>query len=248
MECNKEEAKRAMDIAERKISEKDYVGAKKFVTKAQRLYPKLDGLEQISVMIDVNVSASNKNIGGESDWYGRLGLDPKADDQTVKKRYKKLALLLHPDKNRFRGAEDLCKLVLAAWSLLSDKAKRLAYDEKRKSQEAKPKKREAKPPQQQQWRDNSQATNKKRNSDASSTREAERLFKKTRNPFSKPEAERVFKRPTVDLNSTREAERLFKTTRNPFSNPEADRVFKTPMTAGDPNSTAEAQRLFKRPL
>ncbi|CAA7020965.1 unnamed protein product [Microthlaspi erraticum] len=131
MECNKEEANRAINIAERKLSEKDYVGAKKFVTKAQRLYPKLDGLEQISVMIDVNVSASNKNIGGESDWYGRLGLDPKADDQTVKKRYKKLALLLHPDKNRFRGAMDLFKVVSAAWTLLSDKANRLAYDEKR---------------------------------------------------------------------------------------------------------------------
>ncbi|CAA7057220.1 unnamed protein product [Microthlaspi erraticum] len=201
MECNKDEANRAINIAERKLSEKDYVGAKKFVNKAQNLYPKLD--------------------------------DTKADEETMKKRYKKLALLLHPDKNRFRGAMDLFKVVSAAWTLLSDKANRLAYDQRRESQEAKPKKREAKPPQQQQQqsRDNSQATNQKRKSDdASSTTSASDYANKA------PERRRKWFK----------AKRLVKTTRNPFSNPEADRVFKTPMTAEDPNSTAEAQRLFKR--
>ena len=39
-----------MDIAEKKISESDYVGAKKFVNKAQNLYPNLDGLKLISFL------------------------------------------------------------------------------------------------------------------------------------------------------------------------------------------------------
>ncbi|CAD5335662.1 unnamed protein product [Arabidopsis thaliana] len=125
MECNKEEAKRAMYIAERKLSENDYIGAKKFINKAQNLYPALDGLKQVLMMINVYISASNKE-GGESDWYGILGVDPLADDETVKKHYKTLTLLLHPDKNRFNGAEGAFKLVLDAWSLLSDKAKRIA--------------------------------------------------------------------------------------------------------------------------
>jgi len=77
------------------------------------------------MMINVYISASNKEEG-ESDWYGILGVDPLADDETVKKHYKTLALLLHPDKNRFNGAEGAFKLVLDAWSLLSDKAKRIA--------------------------------------------------------------------------------------------------------------------------
>lgn len=63
MECNKDEAKRAMEIAEKKISENDYVGAKKSVTKAQNLYPHLDGLDQVSTMIHVYVSAANKING-----------------------------------------------------------------------------------------------------------------------------------------------------------------------------------------
>uniref|UniRef100_M4DA93 J domain-containing protein n=1 Tax=Brassica campestris TaxID=3711 RepID=M4DA93_BRACM len=133
MECNKDEAKRAMDIAEKKLSEKDYVGAKKFLTKAQNLYPHLDGLNQVSTMIHVYVSAANNINGGkDSDLYGVLGVDPLADDEALKKQYKKLALLLHPDKNKCKGAEGAFKHVLNAWALLSDKAKRSAYDRRRK--------------------------------------------------------------------------------------------------------------------
>ncbi|EOA23085.1 hypothetical protein CARUB_v10003867mg [Capsella rubella] len=115
MECNKDEARRAMDIAERKVSENDYFGAKKFVNKAQVLYPDLV----------------------EADWYRVLGVEPLADDDALKRQYKKLALLLHPDKNRFKGAEGAFKLVSQAWCLLSDKVKRSAYDQKRKLKKAK---------------------------------------------------------------------------------------------------------------
>ena len=139
MECNKEEATKAIKIAERKLSENDYNGAKRFARKAKTLYPTLDGLEQISTMVDVYISASNKTNGSESDWYGILGVDPLADEEAVKKQYKKLALLIHPDKNRFNGAEGAFKLVLDAWSLLSDKAKRVVYDQKRKRKEAREK-------------------------------------------------------------------------------------------------------------
>lgn len=70
------------------------------------MYPKLDGLEQVW-MIDVYISASKKNSRGswEFDLYGILDVDPSAGDETVKKQYKKLDLLLHPDKNRFNSAE-----------------------------------------------------------------------------------------------------------------------------------------------
>ncbi|XP_010440884.1 PREDICTED: dnaJ homolog subfamily B member 12-like [Camelina sativa] len=130
-----EEARRATEIAVRKLSENDYDGAKKFVIKAQRLYPNLDGLKQVSMMIGVYKSASNG--GEESDWYKILGVDPLADDEAVKKTYRQLALLLHPDKNKFDGAEGAFKLVLEAWSLLSDEVKRASYDQRRKSNKAK---------------------------------------------------------------------------------------------------------------
>ena len=66
------------------------------------------------------------------DWYGILGVYPYADEETVRKQYRKLALNLHPDKNKSPGAEGAFKLVSEAWSLLSDKVKRLAYNQNRR--------------------------------------------------------------------------------------------------------------------
>ncbi|GFS33890.1 DNAJ heat shock N-terminal domain-containing protein [Actinidia rufa] len=132
MECNKDEATRAKEIAEKKFTDKDLIGAKKFAIKAQSLYPGLDGIQQMLATLDVYISAENR-LNGEVDWYGILGVNPKSDEETVRKHYRKLALMLHPDKNKSIGAEGAFKVISEAWSLLSDKAKRLAYDQKRNS-------------------------------------------------------------------------------------------------------------------
>ncbi|XP_022158022.1 uncharacterized protein LOC111024612 [Momordica charantia] len=130
MECNKDEAVRAKEIAERKFTERNYSAAKKFILKAQNLYPGLDGLSQMMTTLEVYISAENK-INGEMDWYGILGVNHLADDENIRRQYRKLALVLHPDKNKSLGAEGAFKLVSEAWSLLSDKGKRLAYNQKR---------------------------------------------------------------------------------------------------------------------
>ncbi|KAE9620980.1 putative DnaJ domain-containing protein [Lupinus albus] len=130
MECNKDEAIRAKEIAERKFIAKDTLGAKKFALKAQNLFPALEGIHQMLATLDVHISAENR-INGEVDRYSILGVNPLADEDTVRKHYRKLALMLHPDKNKSVGADGAFKLISEAWSLLSDKAKRAAYDEKR---------------------------------------------------------------------------------------------------------------------
>ncbi|XP_051142999.1 uncharacterized protein LOC127259615 [Andrographis paniculata] len=134
MECNKEEALRAKLIAEGKLEKKDYAGAKKFALKAQSLYPGLDGVSQMLTTLNVYVSAENK-IGGEVDWYGMLGVKPTDDDEMIRKQYRKLALMLHPDKNKSVGADGAFKLISEAWCLLSDKSKRLAYNQRRGSRD-----------------------------------------------------------------------------------------------------------------
>ncbi|XP_077250387.1 uncharacterized protein LOC143889880 [Tasmannia lanceolata] len=130
MECNRDEATRAKEIAERKFMAKDIVNAKKFALKAHNLYPGLEGLSQMLATLDVYLSAENK-INGETDWYAVLSVRATADDETVKKQYRKLALMLHPDKNKSIGADGAFKLLSEAWSVLSDKGRRLAYDQKR---------------------------------------------------------------------------------------------------------------------
>lgn len=132
MECNRDEAARAKEIAEKKFYAKDIAGAKKFAVKAQNLYPDLEGISHMIATLDVYIWSENK-ISGESDWYGILGVNPTADDEIVRKQYRKLALMLHPDKNKSMGADGAFNLISEAWRLLSDKAKRLAYDQKRNS-------------------------------------------------------------------------------------------------------------------
>ncbi|XP_065868396.1 J protein JJJ2 [Euphorbia lathyris] len=132
MECNRDEAVRAKEIAERKFTERDFVGAKKFALKAQNLYSELEGLPQMLVTFDVYASSEKRTKNGEVDWYSVLGLNSWSDDETVRRQYRKLALMLHPDKNKSLGADGAFKLVSEAWSFLSNKANKLSYDEKLK--------------------------------------------------------------------------------------------------------------------
>ncbi|KAK4790767.1 hypothetical protein SAY86_031180 [Trapa natans] len=132
MECNKDEAIRAKEIAEKKFMAKDLAGAYKFALKAQSLYPVLEGVSQMLAVLKVYVSSENK-IHGESDWYGVLGVSPMDDEETIRKQFRKLALMLHPDKNKSMGADGAFKTISEAWSVLSDKAKRGIYDQKRRA-------------------------------------------------------------------------------------------------------------------
>ncbi|XP_064954157.1 uncharacterized protein LOC135615655 [Musa acuminata AAA Group] len=125
-----EEALKAKEIAERKFNSKDVKGAKKFALKAQNLYPSLEGISQMIATLDVHLAAEKK-INGESDWYAILSVNALADEEALKKHYRKLALQLHPDKNKSVGAEGAFKLISEAWSVLSDKNRKTAYDQNR---------------------------------------------------------------------------------------------------------------------
>ncbi|KAI4301860.1 hypothetical protein L6164_035098 [Bauhinia variegata] len=130
MECNKDEATRAKQIAENRMQSGDFVGALKFAVKAQQLFPDLENIVQINAVCEVHCAAQNKLSGPELDWYGILQIDQLADEATIKKQYRKLALLLHPDKNKLAGAEAAFKLIGEANRVLSDQAKRSLYDMK----------------------------------------------------------------------------------------------------------------------
>ncbi|KAL1222368.1 Chaperone protein dnaJ 49 [Cardamine amara subsp. amara] len=127
MDCNKEEASRAKTLAEEKMQKRDFVAAQKLLMKAQSLFSGLESLPQMLAVCDVH-SAAEKKINGLENWYGILQVMHFDDDATIKKQVRKLALLLHPDKNQFPGAEAAFKLVWEASVLLADKEKRSSYD------------------------------------------------------------------------------------------------------------------------
>lgn len=64
------------------------------------------------------------------DYYEVLGVDKSADEGSIKKAYRKLAMQYHPDKNPDnKEAEEKFKEASEAYEVLSDKDKRQLYDQ-----------------------------------------------------------------------------------------------------------------------
>lgn len=130
MECNKDEAQRAKGIAKKKFEAGDLQGARKFALKAQTLFPALEGVDQMIAIFDIYLASEGK-VAGEKDWYSILSVPLNANDEKIKKQYKKLVLQFHPDKNKSVGAEGAFQMVQEAYTVLSDRTKRAVYDQKR---------------------------------------------------------------------------------------------------------------------
>ena len=62
------------------------------------------------------------------DFYKILGVSPASSAEEIKKKYRKLAIEFHPDKNQQPGAEDRFKEVNEAYSVLGDPEKKIEYD------------------------------------------------------------------------------------------------------------------------
>lgn len=63
------------------------------------------------------------------DYYKILGIEPSADDKTIKTAYRKLARLYHPDVSKLADAEEKFKEIAQAYEVLHSTEKRAEYDE-----------------------------------------------------------------------------------------------------------------------
>ncbi|EXJ71757.1 uncharacterized protein A1O5_05567 [Cladophialophora psammophila CBS 110553] len=62
-------------------------------------------------------------------FYEILAIEKTASDGEIKKAYRKISLLTHPDKNGFEGADEAFKMVSRAFQILSDADKKSKYDQ-----------------------------------------------------------------------------------------------------------------------
>lgn len=118
------EAERLVGMAANLLSENDLNSARDFALLAQETDPLLDTSDQIMAIVDVLISANK-------DFYATLQIDmhQNNDHDHIKQQYRRLAILLHPDKNHFSFASKAYKLVSDAWNVLSDPTSKKAYDE-----------------------------------------------------------------------------------------------------------------------
>lgn len=63
------------------------------------------------------------------DYYAILGVTRSANENDIKKAYRKLALKYHPDKNKSPDAEEKFKEISEAYDVLSDSKRRAIYDQ-----------------------------------------------------------------------------------------------------------------------
>ncbi len=95
--------------------------------------------------MEESTTTSSDDLNSARTHYEILGVDEKADFDTIKRAHRKLALRYHPDKQRRAaneneggGGEDdttdttsskLFSKIQTAWECLSDQSKRVEYDE-----------------------------------------------------------------------------------------------------------------------
>ncbi len=77
--------------------------------------------EQQQVAIDMTMQAG-------MDFYTILNVSKTADLDTIKKSYRRLAMLVHPDRCNLTGSTEAFKKVGNAYGTLSDEQKRATYD------------------------------------------------------------------------------------------------------------------------
>ncbi len=63
------------------------------------------------------------------DYYKILGVERKADQETIKKAFRRLAAKYHPDRNTEKNAEERFKEINEAYEVLGDTEKRARYDQ-----------------------------------------------------------------------------------------------------------------------
>jgi len=117
-------------LAEEAIANHNYDQAKILLQQSLQYHPTTKAKQLLTQLMNTPDN-DNKLVDdtlAKTDYYDILGVSKTATEDEIKKRYKKLALKLHPDKNRSKQAAEAFKKLAQAFSCLSNKERRQEYD------------------------------------------------------------------------------------------------------------------------
>ncbi|GLJ09545.1 hypothetical protein SUGI_0111550 [Cryptomeria japonica] len=133
-----EELKDSLRQASAYVDNCQYEDAFVLLEKLEQQFP---GIKDVSELVSVaeicfaatktSCSCTKPQKSKTLDWYVILKVEENAEIDVIRRRYRRLALLLHPDKNKHPKAEAAFKLVSEAYACLSDKKKRALYNVER---------------------------------------------------------------------------------------------------------------------
>ncbi|KAL2537174.1 Chaperone DnaJ-domain superfamily protein [Forsythia ovata] len=123
------EALRWLTIAEKLLSARDLLGSKSFATRARDSDPTLLAAEQILAVADALLAGDRRINNTQLDWYSILQVPHQChDSELIANQYRRLTLLLNPQKNNFPFADQAFRIVVDAWSVLSNPSRKSVYD------------------------------------------------------------------------------------------------------------------------
>nr|KYP61180.1 Uncharacterized protein At4g38065 family [Cajanus cajan] len=126
---NREEAERWLYTANKLLSARDLHGARSFAIRARESDPTFEASEHLLTVIDTLLAGEARINDHHRDWYGILQiLRYSTNMDHIGAQYRRLALLLDPQRNLFAFASHAFSLVHDAWSVLSNPAKKAMYD------------------------------------------------------------------------------------------------------------------------
>ncbi|XP_010065719.2 uncharacterized protein LOC104452917 [Eucalyptus grandis] len=128
-QAHRAEAERWLTAAAKLLATRDFHGARTFAIRVRESDPGLDLADHMLAVVDVLLAGESRVVSDQPDWYAVLQLGHFTQNlELIASHFRRLAVLLAPDRNRFPFADQALRLASDAWSVLSSPGKKAAYD------------------------------------------------------------------------------------------------------------------------